>query len=83
MRNSTPDTHPVAPRATPSSPSTDLKRRRFLFVLGVGGAGTAVTVAASLPGTSATPIATASPADEDSAYRVTAHVRDYYRTAKI
>ena len=83
MRNSTPDTHPVAPLVTQDSRSTDLKRRRFLFTLGVGGAGAAVAVASSLPGTSAAQIATASPADEDSAYRETEHVRDYYRTAKI
>jgi nitrous oxide reductase len=83
MPNSTPDECLVAPRPAPDPRSADLKRRRFLFTLGVGGAGAVVTAAGALPGASAAQIATAAPADEDSAYRVTEHVRDYYRTAKI
>jgi nitrous oxide reductase len=83
MRNSIPDKHPDVSLPAQDSRSTNLKRRRFLFTLGVGGAGAAVAVANALPGTGAAQIATASPADEDSAYRVTDHVRDYYRTAKI
>ena len=83
MRNSTPSKHPAAPIPTPDFRTTDLKRRRFLFTLGVGGAGAAVTVASALPVTAAVQIAAASPIDEDSGYRETAHVRDYYRTAKI
>jgi hypothetical protein len=83
MRKSTRDIRHVVPLATPSSRSADLERRRFLFTLGVGGAGAVVTAASALPGTAAAQIATAPPANEDSAYRVTEHVRDYYRTAKI
>ena len=84
MRNSTPDTHQVAPLATQDSRSTNLKRRRFLFTLGVGGAGAAVAVASSLPAAAITQSASVPSADNnDSAYRETEHVRDYYRTAKI
>ena len=83
MRNSTPRRHPAAPVSAQDSRSTDLQRRRFLFALGVGGAGAAVVVVNVLPEAAGVEIATASPIDEDSRYRETAHVRDYYRTAKI
>jgi hypothetical protein len=73
----------ASPVATPASPSTDLKRRRFLFTLSAGGAGAAVTAMAAMPASAAAlPPATATDADA-AAYRETAHVRDYYRTTKL
>ena len=88
MRNSTSSKHSsgkhsLALTPTPDSRSTDLNRRRFLFTLGASGASAAVAVASALPGTAAAQIATAPSTDDDSGYRETAHVRDYYRTAKI
>jgi hypothetical protein len=81
MRNS-----PRKPRAAASvpeaaPPSTDPRRRRFLFTLGVGTAG-AATVVAALPATAAADAATAQ-SESDAGYRVTTHVRDYYRTTKL
>ena len=64
-------------------PAADLKRRRFLFTLGASGAGAAVAVAGSLPGMAAAQIENVPSTDAESGYRETAHVRDYYRTAKI
>jgi hypothetical protein len=72
----------MTPVPTSNARPADLKRRRFLFTLGASGAG-AVAVASTLPGTAAAQLATAPSTDEDSGYRETAHVRDYYRTAKI
>jgi DMSO/TMAO reductase YedYZ molybdopterin-dependent catalytic subunit len=65
-------------------PEPDLRseftRRRFLFALGVGGAGAA---AAAVSPVVAAP-ATAPPvADASSGYRETDHVRDYYDSARI
>jgi hypothetical protein len=60
----------------------DLKRRRFLFTLGVGSAGAAAVVAGAMPVAAAAPPA-APEADAESGYRETGHVRDYYRSAKI
>ena len=78
MRKALPDEHSTMPAL-----STDLKRRRFLFTLGAGGAGAAVAVAGALPGAAAAQLATAPTTEDASGYRETAHVRDYYRTAKI
>ena len=64
-----------------ASPSTDLKRRRFLFSLGAGGAAAAAT--AAMPGAGAAQVATTDSDDTGSGYRETQHVRDYYRTAKF
>jgi dipeptidase len=70
---------PVA--APPSSGSPDSKRRRFLFTLGVGSAG--VAVSATAPVSAVADITVAAPAVPNDGYRETAHVRDYYRTAKL
>jgi hypothetical protein len=83
MRTSSRSDRPVATPADSSSPHTDLKRRRFLLGLGIGGAGAATAVAGALPSIAAAePIA---PAVEHggNGYRETEHVRDYYRTAKL
>ena len=74
---------PTTNRTVNVRPGADLKRRRFLFTLGVSGAGAAVAVAGTLPGTAAAQVEGARSTDGDSGYRETAHVRDYYRTAKI
>ena len=81
MRNS-PRSPRIAAAVSAAAPSsTDPKRRRFLFTLGVGTAG-AATVAAALPASAAVDAATAQ-TESDAGYRETAHVRDYYRTAKL
>ena len=66
----------------PSSGTPELKRRRFLFTLGLGGAGAAMSAAASV---AAVAEATAEPAQQsaDGRYQDTEHVRHYYRTAKL
>jgi hypothetical protein len=66
-----------------ASPSTDLKRRRFLFSLGAGGAAAAAAATAAVPGASVAQVATTDSDDTGSGYRETLHVRDYYRTAKF
>ena len=83
MREATPGKNAVAPVPAHDSQSTNLKRRRFLFTLGAGGAGAAVAVSGALPGTAVAQIAAAPPDDQNAEYRATEHVRDYYRTAKI
>ncbi len=70
---------PVA--LSPSSGSPDSKRRRFLFTLGIGSAGVAVSVAT--PVSAVADVTAAAPAVANDGYRETAHVRDYYRTAKL
>ena len=61
----------------PSSGTPELKRRRFLFTLGLGSAGAAIGAAAAET--------TPAPAQEsaDGRYQDTEHVRHYYRTAKL
>ena len=73
--------HSVAPDATQKSQSTSPARRRFLFALGVGGAGAAVATAGALP--AAATVQASAPTDQDAAYRESEHVRDYYRTTRI
>ena len=64
-----------------SSGSPNSKRRRFLFTLGLGSAGAAVGAAASVSAVAEMTTAEAAPSADG--YRESAHVRDYYRTAKI
>ena len=62
------------------SPSTDLKRRRFLLALGAGSAGAATAVAQPLAAAAnAAPAAT----QASQGYRETEHVRDYYASARL
>ena len=70
-----------SPRKAPQStaPSTDVKRRRFLFALGAGGASAA---AAAVPVANAVEAAT-SQATESKGYRDTEHVRDYYASTRL
>ena len=73
---------------TASSPSenprsrTNARRRGFLLALGAGGAGAAALAARSLTGV-APQTDGATPADDSKGYRLTDHVKRYYRTAKI
>jgi hypothetical protein len=73
---------PAATVSEAALTSTDPKRRRFLLTLGVGGAGAAAAGLAALPAVAAGEGATTE-SDSDGKYRETAHVRDYYRTAKL
>jgi NhaP-type Na+/H+ or K+/H+ antiporter len=60
-----------------------LTRRRFLATLGVSGAGAA---AAALAARSPAPQHAGQPGKDKSqslGYKVTAHVRNYYRTARV
>jgi len=67
--------------AVGESVTVDRSRRRFLFTLGAGSAGAAV--AATAPAVAATELAPPAAGTQDAAYRVTEHVRDYYRSAGI
>jgi hypothetical protein len=82
MRIPTRSVHSAATVPVPASSSTDSKRRRFLLTLGLGGAGAAAAVVAAAPAAvvGAVTVAPDAPAD---GYRESAHVRDYYRTAKL
>ena len=82
MRIPTRSVHSVATVPAADSSSTDSKRRRFLLTLGLGGAGAAVAVAAAGPAAAVGAVTAASDAPVDG-YRESAHVRDYYRTAKL
>jgi hypothetical protein len=82
MRNVTARKLPASPAPTHAPESADLKRRRFLLALGAGSAGAVAVTAGALPAM-ATARAEAAATDQDSAYRVTEHVRDYYRTTRI
>jgi len=73
----------ASPVATPASPSANLKRRRFLFSLSASGAGAAAAAMALVPATAAALQPAAAADNDDSAYRETPHVRDYYRTTKL
>ena len=87
MRNCTPGKSLAAPapahESTQESKLTDLKRRRFLFTLGAGGASAAVAVSSAMPVAAAAQVATTPTDDANAAYSTTDHVRDYYRTARI
>jgi dipeptidase len=71
----------VSVAVPPSSGAPDSKRRRFLLTLGVGSAGVAVSATASV--SAVADVTAAAPAVPNDGYRETAHVRDYYRTAKL
>jgi hypothetical protein len=73
---------PVVPAPAKKSRDADPARRRFLVSLGVGGAGAAAVTAGALPAAATAQVA-APATDQDSAYRETEHVRDYYRTTRI
>ena len=83
MSNTTRGSRTAPPVATPASPSTDLKRRRFLFTLSASGAGAAAAAMTLAPAAAAALPPAAAVDTDHSAYRETQHVRDYYRTTKL
>ena len=78
MRNTKSLEHSTASDA--AQKSTDPARRRFLFALGMSGAGAAAATSGALQAAAAQEIA---PASDDGTYRESEHVRDYYRTTRI
>jgi len=83
---STPTGKPI-PGDSPSvtSPSANLKRRRFLLgVSATGAAAAGAAVAASKAAAMVTPgVDKPQDTQSSSGYRETEHVRDYYRTARM
>ena len=61
----------------------DFKRRRFLLAIGAGGAAVATVAANAAPVVARVAASAPQPDDTASTYRVTDHVRDYYRTTRI
>jgi hypothetical protein len=61
---------------------TKLSRRNFLLAVGASGAaGAAAIVAKTVP--QAQPVATAAGKTVTKGYHASAHIRNYYRTAKV
>ena len=63
-----------------STPSTDLKRRRFLLAMSAGGAGAAAAVA---PARAIVAASTDAASDAPAGYRETEHVKRYYDTTRL
>lgn len=63
-----------------SQKNAKLSRRNFLLSVGAGGVATAAAVVA---GKKAAPTQGAAPASAKRGYQETAHVNNYYRTAKV
>jgi len=82
MRIPTRSVHSVATVPVAASSSPDSKRRRFLLTLGLGGAGAAAAIVTAAPAVAVGAV-TAAPDTPADGYRESAHVRDYYRTAKL
>lgn len=72
---------PATPRESESR-ATDAKRRGFLLALGAGGVGAAALAARSLPGAAPAAASASGEPAPGQGYRLTEHVRRYYRTAK-
>jgi len=68
--------------ATDRSRNANLARRGFLLTLGAGGAG-AVAIAARSLGTDAAAVDAVAGSSDDGGYAATAHVRTYYKTARV
>ena len=66
--------------ANPSTPSTDLKRRRFLLAVSAGGAG---AVAAAAPARAVVAASTDAEATAATGYRESEHVKRYYDTTRL
>lgn len=62
--------------------STSLRRREFLLSVGLGGAGAAAALIAGKSGQDAKKAADTK-AGGGSGYRVTEHIRNYYRTTRV
>jgi len=62
---------------------TNLQRRGFLLTLGVGSAGAAAVAVRTLSAGSVAPGAAPEPDANGDGYRLTDHVRRYYRTTEV
>ncbi|MGH8677908.1 MAG: twin-arginine translocation signal domain-containing protein [Burkholderiales bacterium] len=60
-----------------------ITRRHFLTALGLGGAGAAAAVLAANQTTPDQKPKTDSGPQQEKGYKVTAHVRNYYRTTRV
>ncbi len=65
-----------------SENKTKLSRRNFLLAVGAGGAAGAAAVAAKVV-PQAQPAAAATGKRTTKGYQASAHIRNYYRTAKV
>lgn len=83
MRSRTQPQPSAACDAATDPRKTDTRRRRFLLALGAGGASATAAAVTAAPAVLALPDESAPAAAKPSGYRETAHVRDYYRTARI
>ncbi|MCQ9377651.1 formate dehydrogenase [Methyloversatilis sp. XJ19-49] len=63
--------------------NTNLKRRHFLLTAGVGGVGAAAPVVAVRSTGDAAPATDATAKNETGGYRMTEHIANYYRTARV
>ena len=74
---------PVPERPSGDSPAPAARRRGFLLALGAGGLGAAAVATRAL--TDAAPAASegGNDAGAGEGYRLTDHVKRYYRTAKL
>jgi hypothetical protein len=71
------------PESEKSSRGVNARRRGLLLALGAGGAGAAALAARSLSGVAAGAGEAAEGGASSGSYRLTDHVKRYYRTAKI
>jgi hypothetical protein len=75
------DSPQIPAHANPTStPSTDLKRRRFLLAVSAGGAGAVAAASPARAAVAAAPEAGA--ADTATGYRETEHVKAYYASIR-
>jgi shikimate 5-dehydrogenase len=65
-----------------SRDKSDLGRRRFLLALGAGGAASAAAIAVTTVPL-AQPAVTGDSKKKTRGYHASAHIRNYYRTAKV
>jgi len=61
-------------------PQSKLSRRNFLLAVGAGGASATVALVASKNGA---PLKKEKTSSDARGYRLTEHIRNYYRTAKV
>lgn len=61
-------------------PQSKLSRRNFLLAVGAGGASATVALVASKSGA---PVKKEKTSRDAQGYRLTEHIRNYYRTAKV
>ena len=62
------------------SPQSKLSRRNFLLAVGAGGASATVALVANKNGA---PVKEEKTSGNAQGYRLTEHIRNYYRTAKV